>query len=267
MNPELQLSPEMTTSGLLDDLQKKRDGLYASVKNSILYGGLGPWFGTISELEPLPSGEWEISKQKSKTTGVAWFTMDSEKYKGDIRVEWEQYRNGDYFIQVIDDADGFELFNRNPSIIPPDIEIEPGIYICRYGALRCQIMTFSANQWTQDYVNAKGFICWERKGRFQMVGKRLNIIAVEERSRVKVQHGYAVTDWKEIPDGYFQIKKNSNFELEFKMGEKRKKFIRELQPRAKGSSGYAYEMGERIKGRRQVRSKNPAKSNPGSTGA
>ncbi len=262
MNLEPQQASQIMASEMLDDLQKKRDEIFASVKWSILYGELDRWFGKILELEPLPLAQWVISQEKSKPTGIAWFKIESEKHKGDIRVEWEQYRNGAYSIQVIDNADGFEIFNRSPSIIPPDIEIDPGTYVCRYGAFRCHVMTFNSNQWTLDYVDSKGFIHWEHRARFQMVGKRLNVIAAEERSRVKVLHGYAVTDWKKSRDTYYRIKKVSETELEFMMGEMRKMFIRELRPRVKGTTGYAYESGERIKGCRHTWPNHTTKSDP-----
>ena len=75
-------------------------------------------------------------------------------------------------------------------------------------------MTFTANAWTLDYVDLKGFIRWERKARYQMVGKR-------------------------------------------------RKFIRDPWPLNKGSNGYAYETGERIKGCRIARPKHRATPDQG----
>jgi len=104
VNFEPQQSEETAVLRMLSAFKEKRDGIYESVKRSIPRYGFEPWFGELTELEPLPSEKWEITKVKSKVTGVAWFSIQSEKHKGNIRITWERYPNGACFAQIIDYA-------------------------------------------------------------------------------------------------------------------------------------------------------------------
>jgi len=240
-------APDPEIGRMVSAFQEKRDGIYESVKKSILGFDFSPWFGAITKLEPVPSDPWEITKVKAKITGMAFFSMQSEKYQGMVRISWERYPNGAYFAQVIDDADGFELFNRVPSIYPPEIEMEPGTYRWRTGTFRGMVLTLTETDMALDYVDSAGFILWEQQFRYQMVGKQIHAIKPLKRFREKTLCGYAFGAWRQLPDLGYRLRKISESEFEIIVQGKRRRFIRESL--VKGSRSYAYKTGERIKGR------------------
>ncbi len=255
MNPVPKPVPDTSDTTVVGACREKQGGIFAAVKESVLYGGFSPWFGKIEDLQPLPDRPWNISKQRATVTGSFWFSLRSEKHKGDILVHWEQYRNGEYVPQVMDDGGGFEIVNRTPPILPPDIEIGPGTYAWRAGTFRGIILTIGEGTLTLDYVDRHGFIIWEQRSRFQMVGKRLHLIGLESRSRERVFHGYTFAPWKKMPEWSMRIKKNSDTEFEIIRNSHRLRFVRETKGPLKGWRGYAYMDGERIKGFRVARLK------------
>ena len=173
----------------------------------------------MHQYEALPSGKiqdmggqfgrkWNISKERGKETGSAFFKIESEKYTGIARV-LERYPNGQRFAQVIEDADAFELYNCSPSIIPPDIEIAPGAYAWYLGSHRGNVPTFTERELSIACLDRGGFITWERTGHSQMVGRKLYMVDIMERDIESGKRGYVFTEWQQSPDTVHPVKKNS----------------------------------------------------------
>jgi len=251
--------PETTVSQMLRTLRDKLAGISDKLKKSFVWGS---WeyekkFGDIQDedVESIPSGKWEITKVRTKTTGFADLKVKTKKYDGVIRIDWELYRNGSYRIQAISDSRGFEMFNRTPNILPPDINIEPGTYVCRASALRKIVLTITDYALTLDYVDCNGFIVEEIKAGYQLRGRRLYLNKPFTRWWVKGCHQFPYGEWikKHETAHSYPVKKNSEVELELLIFEGPKKFLKEIRPIVKGSKGYAYKGGERVKGFRVSR--------------
>ncbi len=246
MNPDTKSSPDLAVSQMVQAFREKLDRIYLSVRNHLLFD-LGADIGKIEEVKPYPLGRWEITKERKKETGSAFFTLTAEKFQGVARVTWERYPNGEYIPQVIDDAEGFELWNPTPSIIPPDIEIAPGTYACLRGIYRGTIMTFTESDFTTYLVDKDGFINFERKARYQMVGKIMSLFDYSVRKRNRGTHSYDFTAWKNQGEFIYRIKKHSETEFEIKTQSARRRFVR--VPLVLGMKGLAYKTREQVRGR------------------
>jgi len=204
-------------------------------------------FGKIQDMGGLFGRKWDISKERGKETGSAFFRIESEKYTGIARIVWERYPNGQRFAQVIEDADGFELYNRSPSIVPPEIEITPGAYAWHLGRHRGNVLTITERELSIACVDRGGFITWERTGRYQMVGRKLHMVDILERNREPGKRGYVFTEWQQAPDTVHPVKKNSETEFELLLAGGRRPFTRARLVRS--AKGYAYSNGQRMPGR------------------
>lgn len=246
VNPDTKPSPDPAISMMVHAFQEKLDGIYLSVRKNLLFD-LGADIGKIVEVEPYPLGRWEITKERKKETGSAFFTLTAAKFQGVARVSWERYPNGQYVPQVIDDAEGFELWNPTPSIIPPDIEIVPGTYACLRGKYEGTIMTFTENEYMLHLVDEDGFIHFERKARYQLVGKILYIIDSMRRKRDRGTHSCGFTAWENRGEFIYKIKQHSETEFEIKAPISHRRFVR--TPLVLGMKGLAYKTREQARGR------------------
>lgn len=218
-----------------DNFRLHLDGLFAAVQKTLHHEVWG-WWGSILELRPMPEREWEIVRQRNQQTGFCHFDIKAERLSCILRITWERYPNGQYMVQVIDNEAGFEVWNRSPTIIPPEIEIEPGTYVWRMGNLRGNVLTFTENQLTLACVCQDGLISWERRGRYQMVGRRLHLTSIEERELEWTPDGRVFSAWRKVPDKVCPIKKLSETEFELCLYNEYRHF--QCVPLLRGDKGY-----------------------------
>lgn len=211
------------------------DGLFEAVR-AAFHPMAEYWWGDVAALVPLPAMGWEIARRRKEEKGFCHFELLAMRWKGILKVAWERYPNGQYVVQVVDDEDGFEIWNRCPSIIPPEIEIMPGTYVWCCDNTRGNVLAFTGNRLTIACVCQDGLITWERRCRYQMVGRRMHLTQIEERELEETPEGRAFSTWRKVPDKECAIKKHSETEIELNLYAGYRRF--KLAPLVRGAKGY-----------------------------